>query len=204
MPRTSRSRIQLSEEEKKRRRREQKKLSIRRARAKMDEAALEERRKQDRERYRRKKEQGKIKSIRDYSAREQRQIRKMWREKAKLRRQQEKNRKNHLRSVEHDTPASSPSSSRTSVGNAVVKRNSRMLRTQNIYLRKKILELESKMAKYRMRAIRLRQKENKEKLVPQRTYKKVQGIKKAVETFLLQDGHSTLTSGKKDTITSRL
>lgn len=62
MPRASRTKNQLSEEDKKKRRREQKKLSIRRARAKMSEADLEGRRRQDRERYRRKKEQGKIKT----------------------------------------------------------------------------------------------------------------------------------------------
>lgn len=43
MPRASRTRNQLSEEDKKKRRREQKKLSIRRARAKMNEADLKER-----------------------------------------------------------------------------------------------------------------------------------------------------------------
>ncbi|CAB3251767.1 unnamed protein product [Arctia plantaginis] len=74
MPRASRTRNQLSEEDKKLRRREQKKLSIRRARAQMKEADLENRRRQDRERYRRKKEQGKIKSIKDYTPRQQRQI----------------------------------------------------------------------------------------------------------------------------------
>ncbi|CAG9782204.1 unnamed protein product [Diatraea saccharalis] len=72
MPRQSRSKSNLSEEEKKIRRREQKKLSIRRARAKMSEAALEERRKKDRERYRKKKEQGQIKTIKDYTPRQQR------------------------------------------------------------------------------------------------------------------------------------
>ncbi|CAG4996113.1 unnamed protein product [Parnassius apollo] len=168
MPRASRSKIQLSEEEKKRRRREQKKLSIRRARAKMNEAELEERRSQDRERYRRKKEQGKIKTIKDYTPREQRQIRKIWRERAKLRRHKEKNSKNALRFVEQNTPPSSPSFSRIKVGNAIVKRNARILRIENNYLKKRILELESKMAKYRMRAIRSSNRENKEKTVPQK------------------------------------
>lgn len=86
MPRASRG----SEEDRKELRREQKKLSNRRARAKMDEAALEERRRKDRERYRRKKEQGKIKTIEDYTPRKQRQVRKIWREKTKLRREKEK------------------------------------------------------------------------------------------------------------------
>lgn len=76
MPRTSRSRLNLSDEEKKKRRREQKKMSMRRARAKLDEAALEERRRKDRERYHRKKQDGLIKTIKDFTPRQQRQIRK--------------------------------------------------------------------------------------------------------------------------------
>ncbi|CAH0404767.1 unnamed protein product [Chilo suppressalis] len=201
MPRTSRSRIQLSDEEKKRRRREQKKLSIRRARAKMDEAALEKRRKQDRERYKRKKEQGKIKTIKDYTPREQRNIRKIWREKAKLRRQKVNNEKNALRFVEQNTPPSSPSFSRIKVGNARLKRNARKLRMQNKRLKVRILELESKMARYRMRALRSSNRKNEENTIQERKCKKVQETKKAVEDFLLQDRNSTLTSGKKDTIT---
>lgn len=50
MPRASKSRVRLSDEEKKKRRLEQKKNSIRRARAKMSEEAIEERRRKDRER----------------------------------------------------------------------------------------------------------------------------------------------------------
>ncbi|KAJ8721009.1 hypothetical protein PYW08_006474 [Mythimna loreyi] len=44
-------RKKLTEEEKKRRRREQKKQSMRRARAKLDDTAIEERRRKDRERF---------------------------------------------------------------------------------------------------------------------------------------------------------
>lgn len=135
MPRASRSRNQLSEKDKKLCRSEQKKLSIRRARAKMNEADLEKRR-QDRERYQRKKKQVKIQSIKDYTPRHQRQIRKIWREKAKLRRQK-KNCKNALRIIEQNTPPTSPSFSRERVGNTVVKR------IENDYLRKRILQLES-------------------------------------------------------------
>lgn len=107
----------------------------------MDEAALEERKRQDRERHMLKKEQVKIKTIRDYTPRQQRQIRKTWREKAKLRRQKEKT--ISLCFVEQNTPPSSPSCSHINVGNAIVKRNARRLRFENDYLKKTILVLES-------------------------------------------------------------
>lgn len=60
MPRSSRSRLQLSDEKKKKRRRKQNKLSMRRTRAKLDAASIEERRGKDRERYSRKKQNGLI------------------------------------------------------------------------------------------------------------------------------------------------
>lgn len=134
----------------------------------MDEAALEERRRQDRERYRRKKEQGKIKTIKDHTPREQRQIRRMWREKAKLRREKENNKKNTLRFTEQDTPPSSLSFTRTDVGNAVVKRNGRRLRIENNYLRKRLLDLESKVAKYRMRLVRSSNKLGNKRQIPKK------------------------------------
>lgn len=86
MPRATSSKSKLSEEDKKKRRREQRMLSMRRARARMDEAAIAERRQKDRERYYKKKEKGKIKTIEQYTPREQRRIRKLWREKARKRR----------------------------------------------------------------------------------------------------------------------
>lgn len=87
MPRASTSKSQLSDEEKKKRRREQKKLSQRRARAKMSETLATEIRKKDMERYYRKKAKGEIKTIDQYTPREQSQIRKMWREKSRKRRE---------------------------------------------------------------------------------------------------------------------
>lgn len=81
MSRSNRSKLQLSDEEKKKRRREQKKMSMRRARAKLDATAIEERRQKDRARYLQKKQNGLIKTIKDFTPREQRQIRKIWREK---------------------------------------------------------------------------------------------------------------------------
>lgn len=135
MPR-SRSRIQLSEEEKKRRRREQKKMSMRRARAKLDAAAIEERRRKDRERYHRKKQDGLVKTIKDFTPREQRQIRKIWREKSKLRREKEKIRKRTEEIINENTPPSSPYSSfsRIVTGRAVSARNRRRLKAKNEYL----------------------------------------------------------------------
>ncbi|CAH2098972.1 unnamed protein product [Euphydryas editha] len=65
------------------RRREQKKNCIRRARAKMDVAALEERRRKDRERYQRKKQLGEIKSVKDYTPKELRDVKNMERKSEK-------------------------------------------------------------------------------------------------------------------------
>ncbi|CAH0399781.1 unnamed protein product [Chilo suppressalis] len=149
MPRQSRSRSNLSEEEKTKRRREQKKINIRRARAKIDEAALEERRKKDRERYKKKKEQGQIKNIKDCTPREQRKIRRIWREKAKKKREKEKEKTKALNFIEENTPPSSPSFSRVNVGRAVTTRNRRRIVAENSYQKK-----ESKIAKYRMRHIK--------------------------------------------------
>lgn len=75
MPRIRISKLNLSEEAKKECRREQIKLRMRRARAKMDQAALEERRKKDRERYKIQKEQNKIEINKLYTLKEQRQLR---------------------------------------------------------------------------------------------------------------------------------
>ena len=133
MPRASRSRLQLSDEGKKQRRREQKKMSIRRVRAKMSEEALETRRRMDRERYKKKKERGEIKTIKDYTPREQRQLRKLWREKAKIKRDREKMKKNTQRLIDENTPPSSPSFSRVTVGKVVTARNRRKIRAENIY-----------------------------------------------------------------------
>ncbi|CAG9786535.1 unnamed protein product [Diatraea saccharalis] len=198
MPHTSRSRSNLSEEEKKKRRREQKKLSMRRARAKMDTAALEERRRKDRERYQRKKQDGLIKTIADYTPRQQRQIRKMWREKAKVRREKEKIRK-QTNKILLNTPPSSPSSSfsRVELGRAVSARNRRRLKAKNDYLSFRLQLLEKKLAKYRMRILRLKRKkyqsDNSDKI----------NVKQTIHDFLLEDENSRLTAGKKETITRR-
>ncbi|XP_063390425.1 histone-lysine N-methyltransferase, H3 lysine-79 specific-like isoform X2 [Cydia fagiglandana] len=90
MARPIRPRINLSDEERREIRRVEKKMSNRRARAKMTEEALEERRRKDRERYFEKKAKGLIKTIRDLSPREQKETREIWREKAAKKREKEK------------------------------------------------------------------------------------------------------------------
>ncbi|CAH0405581.1 unnamed protein product [Chilo suppressalis] len=193
MPRKSRSTSQLSEEEKIKRRREQKKISIRRVRARMSQTDLEERRRKDRERYHKKKEQGLIKTIKDFTPREQRQIRKLWREKAKKKREKQKIHNAAHDFVEINTPPSTPTLSRASVGSTISQRNKRRLKNENIYLKKKICELESKLAKYRMRCIRARKKMNEEKKKERRP-KRIgdRETKKAVRDFLLQDEYRTI------------
>lgn len=197
MPRSSRSRTNLSDEEKKKRRREQKKMSMRRARAKLDAAALEERRRKDRERYQRKKQDGLIKTIKDFTPRQQRQIRKMWREKAKIRREKEKIRK-RTEIILNDTPPSSPSSrfSRISSGRAVSARNRRRLKAKTEFLTLRLQLLEKKLAKYRMQILRLK-KRKEQKRTDQ------DSLKEKIHNFLLDDENSRLTAGRKETITRR-
>lgn len=198
MPRSSRSRLQLSDEEKKKRRREQKKLSMRRNRAKLDAASIEERRRKDRERYSRKKQDGLIKTIKDFTPREQRQIRKMWREKSKIRREKEKLKKRTEEMLNENTPTLSPSSSfsRAVSGRAVSARNRRLLKVKNEYLINRLYHVERQLAKYRMRLLRLKRKKR------QSNIEKV-SIKQKIHDFLLDDENSRLTAGKKDTITRR-
>lgn len=193
----TRSRLNLSDEEKRKRRREQKKMSMRRARAKLDLAALEERRRQDRERYKRKKEEGLIRTIKDFTPREQRQIRKIWREKSKLRRDKEKVRKQTQGDL-NSTPSSSSISSfsRVAVGRATSAQNRRRLKAKNKYLSSRLKILEKKLAKYRMRVLRLKRKKDV------RNTDKV-NVKQRIHDFLLEDENSRLTAGKKETITRR-
>ncbi|XP_062532769.1 uncharacterized protein LOC134198688 isoform X1 [Bombyx mori] len=201
MPRSSRSRLQLSEEQKKKRRREQKKLSMRRARSKLDSVALEERRKKDRERYHRKKEEGLIKTIKDLKPRDQRQLRKMWREKAKLRREKEKIKRTTEQMLHENTPPSSPqpsssssSFSRIRSGKAVAARNKRRLKAKNEYLINRLIVLERKLAKYRMRLHRIKKGQKRGNTVL---------VKRIIHDFFIDDEHSRLTAGKKETITRR-
>lgn len=68
-----------------------------------------------------------------------------------------------------------------------MKHNARKLRLQNKYLRKK-LQLESKLAKYRMRLIRSSKKVEKARQITEKIKrKKMEETKEAVQDFLLQD-----------------
>ncbi|XP_047518191.1 uncharacterized protein LOC125058196 [Pieris napi] len=205
MPRTNRNR-HLTAEVKKIRRRVQKKLSMRRARAKLTEAAVEEIRKKDRERYHMKKDRGEIKTIDDYTPRKQREIRKMWREKSKKRRQLLKMRKATSALIQENTPPPSPSSSfsRIEVGRAVAARNKREKKIENETLKKKVLHMAKQIKKYRMRIRRLEERKQKASNVASPKNKALRtNVRKAVYDFLIQDEYSRLTSEKNETITRK-
>ncbi|XP_047522360.1 uncharacterized protein LOC125061169 [Pieris napi] len=205
MPRTNRNR-HLTAEVKKIRRRVQKKLSMRRARAKLTEAAVEEIRKKDRERYHMKKDRGEIKTIDDYTPRKQREIRKMWREKSKKRRQLLKMRKATSALIQENTPPPSPSSSfsRIEVGRAVAARNKREKKIENETLKKKVLHMAKQIKKYRMRIRRLEERKQKASNVASPKNKALRtNVRKAVYDYLIQDEYSRLTSGKNETITRK-
>lgn len=106
-------RKKMSDEEKKEKRREQIRLSMRRNRKKIkkDPAALEEMRRKDRDRYHKKKEKGLIKTIKDHTPRQQRKIRKYWRENSKKYRTKQAMLKRTEEILREDTPPSSPASS---------------------------------------------------------------------------------------------
>ncbi|XP_072945537.1 uncharacterized protein [Epargyreus clarus] len=202
MPRSSRPKVQLSDEDKKKRRREQKKMSMRRARAKMDAISIEERRKKDRERYHRKKQDGLLKTIKDFTPRHQRQLRKMWREKAKLRREKEKIRKRTMDILDENTPptstcASPASFSRIIVGKTIRQRNQRQLKAQNESLFKRLKLLERRLASYRMRLSRLK----KNNIIEDKSTKI--SLKQKICNFFIDDENSRLTAGIKETITRK-
>ncbi|XP_022836669.1 DEAD-box ATP-dependent RNA helicase 42-like [Spodoptera litura] len=202
MPRKNRLQ-NLTDEEKKLRRREQKKLSMRRARAKLTEADVEEIRKKDRERYHKKKDRGDIKTIDQYTPRQQRQIRKMWREKSKKRRELLKMRKATDALIQEDTPPSSPSASfsRVESGRAVAARNKRARLAENEVLKKKVLHMGKVIKKYRMRIRRLEERKQKASKSSSKNKVLKTDIRKAVHDFLMDDEYSRLTAGKNETIT---
>lgn len=202
-----------SEREKKERLKEQKRTWIRKKREKMTEAELEERRQKDRERYKKKKEAGKIKSIKDYTPRMQKTIRKSWRERAKTHRNKLKLLKaTEQRLINDETPPPSPTSqsstpsSRASLGRRLAERNRRRLKIENKHLRQRILHLENLLANKRMQLLRTRQPRNiindglPETIVMGRKRKQIEN-KEAVRKFLEKDECSRITSGKKETIT---
>ncbi|KAJ0169457.1 hypothetical protein K1T71_015044 [Dendrolimus kikuchii] len=206
MPRTYKSNLQLSDEDKKARRREQKKMSMRRARKKLDEIAKEEIRRKDRERYYKKKEKGEIKTIDQYTPRQQRQIRKMWREKSKKRRELLKMRKAANVLLEDNTPPISPSSSfsRIEVGRLIAARNKRERKAENEALKIKVLEMRRIIKRYRMRIRRLEAKKHKVINTPSSSKNALKrDVRTAVHDFLVKDEYSRLTAGKNETITRK-
>lgn len=228
----AKTRKKLTDEEKKIRRREQKKLTMRKLREKLKQnpVALEKKRKKDREYYYKNKSQGLVKTIKDISTREQRNLRKKWREDAKKRRVIKKIQRRTKEIIREGTPPSSPSrphspaltnsslrqpsTSRVTTGKSVAARNRRMIKSENIYLRKRLQALENKLSKYRMRELRAKEaqtsknknesenKENNNRPI-KKHFTKVARIKKSVKAFLSDDQNSRLTSGKKETITRK-
>lgn len=178
----AKTRKKLTDEEKKNRRRENKKLTMRKLREKLKQnpVALEQKRKKDREYYYKKKDQGLIKTIKDLNARDQRNLRKKWREDARKRREVMKIQRRTEKIIQEGTPPSSPipsgsltptasslhpqpSSSRVISGKSIAARNKRILKSENIYLRQRLQVLESKLAKYRMRDHRANKSDKKNK-----------------------------------------
>lgn len=217
----ARSRKKMSEEEKKERIKAQKRKYIQNKRKKMTEAQLEERRKKDREKYQKKKAAGEIKPIKEQTPRMQRNIRKGWRERAqKYRDKIRELRRREREIINNETPPSSPamsrapsvsqssepSTSRQEMGKRIAEKNRRRLQQENLFLRKKVLEMENALAKYRMRLLRKDKTSNSisvgqgEEFV-RRKKEKFLKMKEAVRKFLEQDDSSRLTAGKKETVT---
>lgn len=91
--------------------------------------------------------------------------------------------------LDENTPPSSTSFSRVSVGKAVAARNRRRLKAENIYLKNRIKGLETSLAKNRMRYVRLTNKMQKFVKSPIKKIKTKSNVetKRAVQEFLLQD-----------------
>ncbi|CAH0550877.1 unnamed protein product [Brassicogethes aeneus] len=79
-----------------------------RERIKSDPAKYEESKRKERERYNARKTAGKIKSVKDMTSREQRHIRKVWRDKFKMRYEKKKESKRLEIFLDEHTPPSSP------------------------------------------------------------------------------------------------
>ncbi|KAL0869426.1 hypothetical protein ABMA27_007661 [Loxostege sticticalis] len=213
----AKTRKKLTEDERKIRRREQKKIVMRRLREKIkrNPVALAEKRKKDREYYYKKKEKGLVKTIKDLPPRDQRKLRKKWREDSKKRREIKKIQRSAQNLLDRETPPPSPaslpsslSSSRVSSGKIIAARNRRRLANENLHLRHQLKNLERKLRMYQKRderRLQLEQKLEKENNSQNKESKKKRiqllKVKRVIQDFLLDDQNSRLTSGKKDTIT---
>lgn len=165
-------RRKLTDDEKKTRRREQKKLVSRKLREKMkqDPGAWEQKRKRDREYYLKKKSKGLTKSIKDLNVKDQKKLRKKWREDARKRRERKKLERSTELLIEERTPPSTriyiprdssvtteyslyphPPSTRPSSDKSIAARSRRSLKSENIYLRQRLEELEKKLTKFMIR-----------------------------------------------------
>lgn len=131
---------------------------------KNDPVKYEEAKRKERERYHARKKAGKIKIINNMTPREQRKVRKNWREKSK-KSYDLKKRKNELeRKLEQDTPLASPNSPvlvqnvpSTSIANMFKNRrrkNRRELKKEIEHLKSQLKEVIKKKEKYKKRAQR--------------------------------------------------
>lgn len=184
------------EDDKRQKHRVVNKLSMRRARQKMTEEQLEERRRKDRERYQCKKEHGLVKNISDVTPREKRIIRKRWKDASKRYRQKKKNIKAlevQTENIMSTTPPASPSvlsqSSRALSGQRRTKANRRLLKQENLALKLQLRLMEARVAKYKTRLHRSQMKLQGILInTISEKYNSVAALKrKAVERFLEND-----------------
>lgn len=173
------ARTKNSSESEIRKKREKCKESMRRLREqiKSDPIKYEESKKKERERYHGRKAAGKIKSIKDMNTREQRHIRKIWRQKVKARSDKNKvnqrletfllettppnsPRRSPLMADNRITPrdeACRPSGSRQSLtGQKIRRKNREELKNKIDLLTKKLKKSEKRCRKYRTRYYRLK------------------------------------------------
>lgn len=134
------------------------KIGMGRARQKMTEEQLEERRIKGRDRYQRKKEQDLVKNISDVTPREKRITRKRWKDASKRYRQKKKNIKAlevQTENIMSTTPPASPSvlsqSPKVLSGQQREQANRRLLKQDNLTLKLHLRLMEARIAKYKTR-----------------------------------------------------
>ncbi|KAG8241924.1 hypothetical protein J6590_108299 [Homalodisca vitripennis] len=150
-------------------RREQKKLSMRRAREKikLNHALHEEVKKTERERWHKRKESGNVVGISTLSKREQRALRRDWRQRSKKYRREKK----RLEEVDHfldkntppnspecnDMPQAGPSTSRVSSRKKIARKNREKMKKDMEKLQEKCEVLEKRVMKYKKRIQRMKE-----------------------------------------------
>lgn len=162
-------------------RREQKRMSMQRAREKIknDEALLEAAKAKERERWHKRKTEGSVKSVKELSNREQRRVRKKWRESSKKYRQQKKRDAEVLLNTPPDSPLMqqndmlvNPSTSRVESGRRVARKNREKLRHNLKKAEIRCKKFENKAEKYRKKYQRLLMKVKGEPLLEDATPRK--------------------------------